>query len=886
MMRAYRLLLLLYPSSFRHEYGGQMSAIFERRLRDAPSRASRAGVWIGAVAETIGNAAAVHLDILRQDVRYVARTLRRSPGFAVTAVAIVALGIGATTAAFSVTDFVLIRPLPFPEPERLVKIWETTPGYDRMELSAPNYRDIKAAARSFQSMGVYHTESLTLIGGGEPRRFAGSSVSGHLFRTLGVPPLLGRTFTDQDDRQDATPTLMLSYALWQTEFGGDPRVIGREVMGRLDSGESRYTIVGVMPASFHFPYADVLFWVTNRFPADAYADEERNNNWLEAVGRLLPGATLEQARAEVARIGARLRREHPKENEGTGATATSLGDQISSRSRLLLLALSGAAACVLLIACANVANLLLARGLARRREIAVRTAIGAGRERLVRQLLTEAVLLAMAGGALGVAIAVAAVPLLGRLVPASLPIAAAPAVDVRVLVFAIALSALTGIVFGLAPVVRLTVASWMPRSRGGALATPVLDGLRDGVRAGGSSRHRLRSALVVAEIGASVVLLVCAGLLLRALVTIQRTDPGFAPAGVLSLRAELPMPQYQRVATREAFYAGVLRDVRALPGVRSAGFASFLPMSSFRGGIWPVVVPGDIAAGGQIRGANNVASLRYLTPGFFAALGVPLVRGRDVRDSDTQDRPFVAVVSRSFVRRYWPHDDPIGRHFTFAFADREVVGVVGDVRFRGLERASEPQVYLSSAQVPDGWITYYTPRALAIRTSASPTRLAPAVRAIVRRADPTVPITELQTLNDLVAKDTVTRSTQLDIVGAFAAIACALAAIGIHGLLSFAVAQRTQEIGVRVALGARRRDIIAMVAASVARLGLAGVAIGSALAYAAGRSMEALLAGVKPSDAATFSGAVALAALMLVAGTLVPTLRALRVDPITAIRAE
>ena len=874
-MRAYRLLLRLYPASFRNEYGQEMAAIFERRLRDAAGLPGRIAVWLGTFAEVLGNATLVHLDVLRQDVRYVARTLRRSPGFAGTAVAIVALGIGATTSAFSVTDFVLIRPLPFPEPARLVKIWETTPGYDRMELSAPNYRDIRTAATSFESMGMYHQESLTLARGDEPRRLQGSSVSADLFPTLGVAPLIGRTFAHQDDREGAPGTLMLSYALWRTQFGADANVVGRTVTARVDTGdgESQYTIIGVMPPEFHFPYADALFWVTNRFGESAYTDEERTNNWLYAVGRLRPGATLEQARGEVAQIGARLRQRYPKENKDTGATATPLGAEVSERSRLLLVALSGAAACVLLIACANLANLLLARALGRRRELAVRTAIGAGRERLVRQLLTESVLLAAAGGALGIAIAVAAVPLLTRLVPGTLPIAAAPSVDVRVLVFATALSVLTGIAFGLAPALRL--------GRG-----PDLDGLREGARAGGGHRQRFRSALVATEIAASVVLLVCAGLLLRALITIQGADPGFKPGGVLTLRVEVPMPEYRQVTRREAFYARVLQRVRALPGVRAAGFASFLPMSSFRGGIWPVSVKGDVDAGADVRSANNVASIRYVTAGFFAAMGIPLRRGRDIGDLDTQDRPFAAVVSQSFVKRYWPHDDPIGRHFTFAFADREVVGVAGDVRFRGLERISEPQVYLSSAQVPDGWITFYVPRALAIRTGGPPASLAPAVRAIVRRADPKLPITEVQTLADLVERDTAPRSAQLGVLAAFALIACALAAVGIHGLLSFAVSQRTQEIGVRIALGAQRRDILAMIAANVAVPGAAGIAIGAAIAYAAGRSMQALLAGVKPNDPATFAGAIAVAGSMLVVGTVLPALRALGIDPIKTIRAE
>jgi len=872
-LRIYKLLMRFYPASFRNEYGEEMRALFVRRRRDATGPLSAALLWFQTIAEVLGNAALVHLDILRQDLAYTARLLRRTPGFAVTAVLIVALGIGATTAAFSVTDFVLIRPLPFPDADRLVKIWETTPGYARMELSAPNYRDWKAAATSFESMGTYHSEAVTIMNAGEPRRFLGSSVSADLLPTLGVTPIIGRLFNSDDDREGAPGTMILSYRLWQTEFGGDPTVIGRNLVAQVDFDDTPYTVIGVMPREFHFPKSDVLFWITTRFGEGAYQAQERTNNWLEAVGRIRRGTTLSQARAEMDVIAAQSRQQYPKENKDTGATLVELGTEVSERSRLLLLALSGAAACVLLIACANLANLLLARALARRRELAVRTAIGAGRERLVRQLMTESLLLASVGGALGIAVAVASVPLLARLVPATLPIAASPSVDVRVLLFAVALTALTGIAFGLAPVLR-------------AGASPDLDGLREGSRTGGGQKERLRSALVVAEIVASVVLLVTAGLLIRALLAIQAIDPGFKPDGVLTMRTELPMPEYRAVVTREAFYSRVLQEVRALPGVTSAGYVSFLPISSFRGGIFAVSVKGDAEAANDIRTANNVAALRYVTPGYFDTMAIPLKRGRDIGEADNRDRQFVAVVSESFVKRYWPNEDPIGHHFAFAFADREVVGVAGDVRFRGLERQSEPQVYLSSKQVADGAITFYAPKSLAIRTTVPPARLASTVRAVIRRTDPKLPITEVQTLSEMVDLETASRSVQVRVLSAFALIAFVLAGIGIHGLLSFAVSQRTQEIGVRMALGAQSSDILGMVLRRCVLLALAGVIPGMALAYAAGRSMEALLAGVKPADAPTILAAVGLSALMTVVGSVTPTLRALRVDPITALRAE
>ena len=550
------------------------------------------------------------------------------------------------------------------------------------------------------------------------------------------------------------------------EFGGDPNILGRSLT--LDNAP--YTVIGVMPREFRFPASDTMLWLPVRFGERAYANGERTNNWLEAVGRLRDGVTLQQARVEMDLIAAQSRQQFPKENENTGASVLDMRSELPQRSRLLLIALAGASACVLLIACANLASLLLVRALGRRRELAVRTALGAGRERLVRQLMTESLMVAFAGGLLGIGLATAAVPLLARLAPPTLPTATKPSVDLRVLLFALGLTAVTGIAFGLAPVLR-------------AGGTAALDGLREGTRAGGGQKERLRAALVVAEIVASVVLLVSTGLLLRALLTVQGTDPGFKPEGVLTLRTELPMPEFGTVAARQTFYSRVLQGVTALPGVTSAGFVSFIPMSSFRGGIWPVVVKGDASAASDTRSANNVAVIRFVTPGFFTAMGTAIVRGRDVADSDTRTAQSVAVVSESFVRRYWPNADPIGQRFTFAFAEREVVGVIQDVRFRGLERVSEPQVYLPSQQVADNAITFYSPKALAIRTTGDPASLAPAVRQVVRGAAPNLAITELQTLTDLVDRDTASRSVQVRVLAAFAAIAFVLAAVGIHGLL-------------------------------------------------------------------------------------------------------
>ncbi len=864
-MRVYRALLRAFPSSFRAEYGEEMCAIHGRRLREASGALAVAGLWAEAILDILVNALRVHVDVLRQDLHYTARTLGRAPGFTATAILVAALGVGATTATFSITDHVLIRPLPFPEPQRLVKLWQDQSyrGYSRMELSPANYRDWKRMSTSFEPMGAYRGLSVNLVGDGDPERLDGASLTAEVLPLLGARPALGRVFSAADDQEGAPGTLLLSHGLWKARFGGDPGVVGRKVL--LD--DEAYVVIGVMPADFHFPGRDSELWTAMRFKGPDFDD--RTNCYIYGLARLRHGVSLEQARAEMRLVTAQLERAYPKENERIGATVIHLRDDVSQQARLLLAALFGAALCVLLIACTNLASLLLARALFRRRELAVRTALGAGRERLVRQLLTESLILAVGGGLLGVLLAVAATPLVARLVPTSLPIAEVPAVDLRVLAFAALTTCLTGLGFGVVPALR-------------ACGDPDASGLREGSRAGvGGHRERLRSALVVAEVTLSVVLLVSSGLLIRALWRLHGVDPGFRTEGVLTLRTSLPMPKYEKTDRRGQFYSQVLSEVREVPGVSSTAYISFLPMA-MRGGIWAVEVPGQPEGPAD----SATASLRFVTPGFFATLGIPVRQGRDVSESDTRESPFVAVVSESFVRRYWPGQDPLGRRFKFGFQERVVVGVVGDVRVRGLERASEPQVYLSYLQVPDGGLPWYAPKDLVVRSSLDPGALVPALRRIISRADPQQPISDVRTLAEIVEAETAPRSVEVRVLGGFAAVAALLAGIGIHGLLAFAVSNRAQEIGVRIALGARSGDILALVLRQGVLLAAAGVALGVGLAYGAGRALEALLAGVSPRDAPTFLTAVGLALVMTIVGSLLPALRAVRVDPLTAIRVE
>ena len=862
-MRFYSALLHLYPASFRAEYGGDMRAILGARLRETEGTPARLMLWMEAIAEVVLNAAAVHWDILRQDLRYTARTLARSPGFALTAVLVTALGIGANTAAFSVVDFVLLRSLPYPESDRLVKVWQVRDGARRgtNQVSPPVYHEWKTATRSFEAMGAYYNNAVNLVGQGDPQRLESSVVTANLLPLVGIKPMLGRLFSASEEREGATGPVVLSYGVWQAQFGGDPAIVGRQIV--LD-GNPRL-VIGVMPGNFHFPTRDVALW---RLMGPAELDDDGvDNTYWEVIGKLRPGVTPEQANAEMDLISRRLQ-ERWEEQKDIGVWVNRLDNEVSTQSRLLLFALCGAAACVLLIACANLANLLLARALARRKEILVRTALGAGRERLVRQSMTESLVLAALGGALGVAVAYIALPLLTTLVPSTLPVAGSPTIDPRVLVFAALLTALTGIAFGVLPAWRLA----------GQLD---LTGLGHGARSGGGRRERARSALVIAEVMASVVLLISAGLLMRALLHLQSIDPGFKAESVLTLRTALTTPRYDTTANRAVFYRDVLAGVRAIPGVSSAAYITSLPIAA-RGGIWPVIPEGQSLT----RAEAQRASSRFVTPDYFTSLGIPLRRGRDVSDTDEFDQPWVAVVSESFVKRYWPDEDPIGKRFRFPDSVRTVVGVVGDVRMRGFEQASEPQVYLAYKQVPDGQANFFTPKDLVIRSSVPATTVIPAVRRIVQQADREQPISNIKPMPAIVAEVTAARSVQVRVLVAFAAIAFLLAAIGIHGLLTFTVSSRQHEIGIRMALGAQRSEIVRLIMRQGLVLAAAGVIPGIVIAYAAGRAMQSLLAGVEPADTVTFVTAGLLCLAMTLLGSLLPTVRAARVDPATAFRAE
>jgi predicted permease len=864
MIGLYRALLRLYPIGFRHEYGDEMAQIFAQRAAGA-SIAGRLALLLAAVLDIMVNAAAAHVELLRQDLAYAARTLRRTPLFTLTAVLVIALGVGANTAAFSVANFVLVQPLPFPESESVVRLCEgprTGPtGWGcNNQLSPLNYRDFREQTSSFAQLGAFNRDAVNLVGGSQPERLPLARLTAAAFAALGVQPLLGAVFdsaeTGADDRR-----VVLSYGLWQSHFGRDPSVLGRTV--NLDG--AAYVVIGIMPRTFYFPTRDVQLWTPLRLASEDYSD--RGNSFIEAVGRLRDGVTFEDARADLDVVVDRLAQTYP-ENAETGVSFFRMRDEYSPRFKLMLQALCGASLCILLIACTNLANLLLVRAGARERELAVRAALGAGRERLARQLITESITLALIGGAAGVLVAVIGIRVLSVLIPTTLPIGTAPGLDLRLLGIAGLFTLLTGLGFGLVPALRAG-------RRAG------FDALRSSVRASGTRQQRYRSLLVAIEVAASVVLLIGAGLLLRAVLRVQAVEPGFRADGVLSIRTVLPRLKYSTVERRTEFYQRVLQQVRALPGVSSASYTSGLPMV-LTGGIARVVLPGE-----EVRPDGNYSvSRRYITPQYFAALGIPLLSGRDLEETDTGERAAVAVVSESFARRYWPDEAAVGNRFLYQDSTYTVVGVVGDVRVRGLERTSEPQMYLPASRMPTGPLTAYDPKDLVIRSSAPPLTLLPAVRRIVRSVDPDQPISDVITLSELLAHQTETRRAQVNVLGALAVVAMLLTGLGINGLLAYTVAQRRREIGVRLALGAEPRRIARGVVWDGVRLVLIGIVPGLLVAYWAARFINALLFGIPPADATTIAATIGLCLGTALLGALIPAMRAVRVSPLTVMQAE
>jgi putative ABC transport system permease protein len=807
------------------------------------------------------------METLWQDLRFGLRQLLGKPGFALIAVLSLALGIGANTAIFSLVDAVLLRPLPFYQPERLVMVWEDASniGFPRNTPAPANYADWKAQNKVFEDMAALNYGSYALTDAGEPEKVEAQGVTANFFPLLGIKPLLGRTFTQEEDQPGKDRVALISYGLWQRRFGGDPALIGKEIL--LDG--RKHTVLGVMPRGFQFLSKETGLWVPIAFSPRDLAN--RDAHYLNVVARLKPGVGLQQAQADIAAIMQRINREHQTYGYDFSAAVVSLREQLAGDVRPALLVLLVAVGCVLLIACANIANLLLARGAARYREIAVRTALGAGRRRIVRQLLTESVSLAVAGGVAGLLFAWLSFFFLKQIIPGSMALHAGVRIDARVFVFTLLLSLFTGVIFGLAPALQ-------------AAKVDLNEALKQsGGRTGtGTGQRRLRGALVVVEIALALVLLVGAGLLIQTFLRLRALDIGVNPENVLTLRTALPTNKYSEPAKRTAFYQQVLERVRALPGVVSAGYTTAVPLT-YKGGTSGFTVEGRERRPGQ--DANN----RQVSAGYMEAMGIKLRQGRffDEHD-DVQSQP-VAIINETMARQYWPGENPVGRRLKIGPIESSwpwvtVVGVVGDVKEMGLEAPAKAEMFFPYQQLPGQ--PWHKPRDLAIRTTGDPLSIVAAVRQAVWSVDPTQPVSNIRTMDEIMAEEVAQRRIGMTLLVAFAALALLLASLGIYGVLSYAVTQRTQEIGIRMALGAGRQAVVRMVLVDGMRLATAGIIIGLGASFALTRLMSGLLFGVSASDPRTLAGVTLLLSAVALVACYVPARRAAKVDPMVALRYE
>jgi putative ABC transport system permease protein len=797
------------------------------------------------------------------DLRYALRQLIKAPGFTAVAILTLALGIGACSAIFSVVNVVLLRPLDYPEPGRIVAIRETQlPQFPEFSVSPPNYLDWEKQTKSYEYLAAYGGASVNLTGEGEPQRLVGVKATAHYFDAYGVKPVLGRMLLPEEDAQGKNHVTVLSYPFWQRVFGGTRDVVGKSIQL---NGEP-YTVVGVAPAGFGLT-SKVDVWMPMAFKPDETANDARGGHYINVVGRLKPGVTVAQARAELEVIAAQLAKQYPDSNKGWGIFMMTLQDYSVRDVKPVLYTLLGAVGCVLLIACANLANLLLARATARHREISIRAALGASRARLVRQLLTESVVLSLCGGAAGLLLARWGLDALLALAPTSLPRLTEIHLDSGVLLFSLALSVVTGLVFGIAP-------AWL------AARADVNEALKQGTRGSteGGARGRLRSALVVIEVTFALMLLGGAGLLARSFIQLSHVDPGFIPENATLLRLSLPQKKYAMPEQQTAFANALLDRVKALPGVQAAGLTHSMPLV------------GDYVLGFNIEGRaaidpSDLPSTNYyaVTPDYFRAMGIRLVRGRVFTPQDDAKAPRVAIINETMARQFFPNEDPIGKRLNITNGPdtwREIVGIVGDIKQYGVDKATSAQSYEPFAQVPFSSIN------VVIRTNGPPAALLGAIRPTVYAVDKDQPIGAIRPLEEIVADSIARQRFAVTLLTVFSLVALVIAAVGIYGVMAYNVVQRTGEFGIRMALGAQQRDVLRLVLTQGGKLIGLGLVVGLAATLAASRAMASMLFNTSAQDPLTLGTITLLLGAVALIACLLPANRATKVNPIEALRAE
>jgi putative ABC transport system permease protein len=880
---AYRLLLLAFPADLRREFGDDMAQMFAMQMQQAKqTRRGLTRLWFRAAADAVVNGGGerfkpghrwqdarselgrwrFYMHAFRQDIRYALRVLARQPGVTLVAVLTLALGIGANSAIFSAVNAVLLRPLPYDEPDRLVTLWEKRPAEGVMDnvVSPADFADWSKMATSFESMAAMTVVPADLIGVGEPVRLFVGAVTTRFFDVLRVDPLLGRRFRDEENVAGKHRVVILGHKLWTTRFSSDRNVVGRT----LSLNGIPHEVVGVLPETFEFPDETIDIWAPN--PMEGLpAALPRANHELSVYARLKDGVSLDQARMEMDRVGQLLEQQYPATNRGHGGWATSLEDRLKTPVRRSLLLLLGAVAFVLLIACVNVANILLAKAAGRRREMAVRAAVGAGRTRLAGQMLTESLVLAMLGGAAGLFVAWWGIALLRQLTPQGVPLVGLShlTLEPRVIAFTAALSLLTGVLFGFLPAWHLA-------------GQDVNASLKDGGRSPAGVRRTLRVALVVSEIALASLLLVAAGLTLRSFQSVLNLPPGFQTKGILTASVALPASRYREEPSLLAAFDQIEEKLRSLPGVRAVGATTHLPLSGR-----------DSRRGVGIEGRTPTPDVptrahpRAVTPGYFQAIGITLLAGRPFTAADSATAPKVAIVNDTMAKRYWPDSSPVGKRMRLGGTNEwiDVVGVVADVKHWGLEAAVNPELYLPLPQYLSRGVTFV------VSAGGDPASLAPAVRDRVRGFDADLPLSGVRTMTEVASVSVASRRAGMLLLAVFGGLALVLAAAGIHGVMSHLVALRTSEIGVRMTLGATPAAVMGLVLREGTLQALAGLAIGLTGGVLLMRTFRSVLFGVAPADPITLTIVGVGLLTTALAACAIPARKAMRVDPVTALRA-